>query len=152
MIFFTLFGASTWLRGQRSNGARSKVTGQGSKVKVSVDVKEKAGGLTPTSSCFILFWPPSRLNLWNYWVHKDGSPIKICRNLQGEKPDYFQNNLVKKSFPNILLRNKNASTQNTQLVPKGILARTIFFFLIFYFFFIYFFFFFWRLGEFFFFF
>ncbi len=33
---------------------RSKVTrGQGSKVKVSINVKEKAGGLMPMSSCFI---------------------------------------------------------------------------------------------------
>ncbi len=46
-------------KGQRWKGSRSKVTrGQsprsGSKVKVTINVKEKAGGLTPTSSCFII--------------------------------------------------------------------------------------------------
>ncbi len=34
--------------GPRVQGQRS-----GSKVKVTINVKEKAGGLTPTSSCFI---------------------------------------------------------------------------------------------------
>ncbi len=43
---------------KRSKVKRIKVKGHkgsrsGSKVKVTVNVKEKAGGLTPTSSCFI---------------------------------------------------------------------------------------------------
>ena len=42
---------------ERSKVKRVKVKGQGqrsgSKVKVTINGKEKAGGLTPTSSCFI---------------------------------------------------------------------------------------------------
>ena len=42
---------------KRSKVKRVKVKGHkrsGSKVKVTINGKEKAGGLTPTSSCFIL--------------------------------------------------------------------------------------------------
>ncbi len=35
---------------KRSKVTEVKVKGQGSKVKVSINVKEKAGGLTPTSN------------------------------------------------------------------------------------------------------
>ena len=36
----------------------------------------------------------SRLYLWNYWTHKNGSPIEICRILSGKQLEYFQKILL----------------------------------------------------------
>ena len=62
------------VRGQRSKGAGSKATRgqgqrQGLKGQVSINVKEKAGGLAPTSSCFIFRNKPPFPVLFPGWSH-----------------------------------------------------------------------------------
>ena len=44
----------------------------------------------------------SRLYLWNYWAHRDASPIKLCRILQENQPGYFLNQKTSQIFWKIL--------------------------------------------------